>query len=50
VYLLCGIVGFYGGFGNNELRNVDFVLEEVEDSVFHVAGCSFKKNSWDPLS
>ena len=38
VGLFVGVVGFGEGFGDDEFGHVDFVLEEVGDGVFDVAG------------
>lgn len=38
VGLFADVVGFGEGFGDNELRHVNFVLEEVGDGIFDVAG------------
>ena len=36
--LFGGVVGFGEGFGDDEVGHVDFVLEEVSDGFFDVAG------------
>jgi len=36
--LLCGVVGFGKGFSDDEFGHVDFVLKEIGDGVFDVAG------------
>jgi hypothetical protein len=38
VCLLGSVVGFGEGFGDDELGHVDFVLEELGDGVFDIAG------------